>query len=424
MRVAFICSGAGRDERCSNSIAIWTREVARRLTGRLQPVVHTRRRRGERGTHEREGVEYHPVFAPLENRLLPLERVVRRAKAHPDHALSLYRLSYGLAVARELRRLQPPVVHIHNYTQFLPLFRFFVPGSRLVLHTHGEWLHQLDPALIGGRLQHADLILGCSEYLASQLRDRFPSLGQKVGVLPNGVDAERFAPAKPVARVRGPTVLYVGRVSPEKGVHVALEAFAKVAERFPDARLEIVGKLQSCRYDFIVGVTADPLTKSLQRFYPEPRRAPESRLHYARWLQSSVPPALRERVHFRGVKDHADLAATYQSADVVVVPSVGQEAFGMPAVEAMACGVPVIATNAGGLPEVVDDGTTGLVVPRDDPEALAAAMAHLLRDSGLREAMGQAARRRVMSRFAWQGVAEQLEAYYRTLAGIWSVDYP
>ena len=115
-----------------------------------------------------------------------------------------------------------------------------------------------------------------------------------------------------------------------------------------------------------------------------------------------------------GISDD-ELARLYGEAQVAVVPSL-YEGFSLPAIEAMSCGVAVVATTGGALPEVVGtDGETGLLVPPDDPGALAGAIARLLDDPALRARLGAAGRRRVMSRFTWQVTAAGTAACYQAL---------
>jgi glycosyltransferase involved in cell wall biosynthesis len=109
------------------------------------------------------------------------------------------------------------------------------------------------------------------------------------------------------------------------------------------------------------------------------------------------------------------LACNYAQAQVAVVPSL-YEGFSLPAIEAMACGVALVATTGGALPEVVgEDGVTGLLVPPDDPGALAGAIKRLLDDAELRERLGTAGRERVLGRFTWQVTAAGTAAEYRLL---------
>jgi glycosyltransferase involved in cell wall biosynthesis len=115
-----------------------------------------------------------------------------------------------------------------------------------------------------------------------------------------------------------------------------------------------------------------------------------------------------------GISDD-ELARNYARSQVAVVPSL-YEGFSLPAIEAMACGVALVATTGGALPEVVGrDGETGLLVPPDDPGALAGAIARLLDDHGLRQRLGEAGRQRVLGRFTWQVTAAGTAAEYRAL---------
>jgi glycosyltransferase involved in cell wall biosynthesis len=103
-----------------------------------------------------------------------------------------------------------------------------------------------------------------------------------------------------------------------------------------------------------------------------------------------------EAVELRGHLE--DLVPFYQGLDVLVLPSLA-EGFGLVAAEAGACGVPVVATRASSLPEIIEDGATGLLVPPGDAHALAAALAHVLRDDELAARLGAAARTRVARLF-------------------------
>ena len=124
---------------------------------------------------------------------------------------------------------------------------------------------------------------------------------------------------------------------------------------------------------------------------------------------------LADAVHcVSGITDD-ELAHLYGEAQVAVVPSL-YEGFSLPAIEAMSCGVAVVATTGGALPEVVGtDGETGLLVPPDDPGALAGAIARLLDDPDLRARLGAAGRERVVSRFTWQVTAAGTAACYEAV---------
>jgi glycosyltransferase involved in cell wall biosynthesis len=121
---------------------------------------------------------------------------------------------------------------------------------------------------------------------------------------------------------------------------------------------------------------------------------------------------MAEAVTFTGVR--ADVPKILAALDLFVLPSLWE---GMPnaVLEAMAAGLPVVATAVGGTPEVVMDGVTGLLVPPQDPSALAQAIERLLRDPDLRRTMGRAGRRRVEQHFDVRETVRQVEDLYETL---------
>ena len=118
------------------------------------------------------------------------------------------------------------------------------------------------------------------------------------------------------------------------------------------------------------------------------------------------------RIAWLGRLDETKLAGTYKSADLLVWPAV-REAFGMALLEAQACGVPVVAGRTDGVPGVVADGETGLLPVPEDPAAFADAVRSLLLDAGKREAMGQAAKERVMRHHSIQSASDTLDRILR-----------
>jgi len=122
---------------------------------------------------------------------------------------------------------------------------------------------------------------------------------------------------------------------------------------------------------------------------------------------------ITEHVRFLGFVEHQEMPRHYQQADLFVLPS-RRESFGLVLAEAMACGLPVVATTAGAIPEVIVDGVTGVLVPPDDPHALASAVVSLLSDRPRMQAMGAAGAQRVRQRFSWDKVAQRVtQGYHR-----------
>jgi glycosyltransferase involved in cell wall biosynthesis len=120
---------------------------------------------------------------------------------------------------------------------------------------------------------------------------------------------------------------------------------------------------------------------------------------------------LEDMVEFTGRVTNEQLVRKYSSSQIAVTPSV-YEGFGLPAAEAMACEVPVIATRAGALPEVIGDGKSGILVPPQDPHALARAIKCLLEDEKLQHRLSGEGRRRVIRHFTWEQTAKQVIDVY------------
>jgi len=150
-------------------------------------------------------------------------------------------------------------------------------------------------------------------------------------------------------------VLYIGRLSPEKGVEIALRAFPKVLQRVPEAKLVIAG--------------SGPILETLRR------RAEEL--------------SISDRVDFAGWVEKPE--TTYSGADVVIIPSICQDAFPWAALEAMSRGRPVIAGEVGGLPEIIEPGRNGYLFPLGDSAALADRIVALLTDEIALEAFSKKA---------------------------------
>jgi glycosyltransferase involved in cell wall biosynthesis len=223
-------------------------------------------------------------------------------------------------------------------------------------------------------------------------------LAKRVRVLHNSVDAERF-PQKSVPLdhdamafrqelgLGDEDVLFaaVGMVNRRKGLGGLIDAFARIAEMRPEARLAIVGAAI---------FNNDHL--------------------YEAELRTSVHQlGLGERVTFTGSRKHVD--AVLRGADVLVLNAL-VEPFGLVILEAMCSGTPVIATRVGGIPEMVEDGVSGLLV--DSPDALEAAMLRALTGPDQMEAMAQRAFTQVVPRFSLVAFGNGLNALYEGILNV------
>ena len=393
-----------------NSLGLWTYHLAPLIAQAHEVLVYAKRSKAQNAYHGQDSVQYRFIPPVIPNRLLAaaLDKF-RRKNALPVFASPLYPLDYIYQVARDCRQRRVDLIHLYNFTQFIPVLRRLNPRAKIVLHMTGEWLTQLDPAAIQHRLQAADLILGPSDYIVEKIRTRFPQYAARCATVYNGVLTEVFTPPAQKADTpnsRTGKLLFVGRVSPEKGVHVLVEAFRQIAAQFPETHLDIAGPLVSLPREFIVDLSHDPQTAALARIYDQG--------DYTAYLHSLVPDPLRDRVRLLGGMPQPDLVQHYQAADLLVNPSFS-ESFGMSLIEAMSCETPVIATRVGGMVEVTGNGEFGLLIEPGDPAALAAAIRELLTDEPRRRELGKKGRARVLSTFTWPQIAQSLLRLYRGL---------
>jgi phosphatidylinositol alpha-mannosyltransferase len=209
--------------------------------------------------------------------------------------------------------------------------------------------------------------------------------GGSMVVVPNGVGGEFFAKPEPLPGYRDgdPTVLFVGRLEPRKGLVYLVRAFLRLKPSFPRLRLLVVGRDDG---------------KQQEK------------------LMAMVPPRLRTDVSFVGSVPQEDLPSYFASADVFCAPSLGGESFGIVLAEAMAVGVPVVCSDIGGYRDLVRDDHEGLLVPPRDPEALAVALGALLDNPARRAALGEVARHSA-ARYAWDVVAGQVAEVYQSALG-------
>jgi L-malate glycosyltransferase len=253
-------------------------------------------------------------------------------------------------------------------TRVLFVDRVSSPETQNSAPKRRSFLHRTVDRLTFARLSG---YAGVSNYIRDKGVNRFQLSQTRARTIYNGVDVRRFSPGEQLVGDGQVRVLTVAHLIRDKGVDHLLRAFAMVS---PSSRLIVVGD------------------------GPE---LPELR-YLARGL------GVDSRVDFLGLRD--DVPRLLRSADIFVHPAVWAEAFANAPSEAMASGCAVIATATGGTPELIEDGTSGLLVPPADVNALASALEMLLVDQERRVALGANARTRVEERFALaRAVAEHLD---------------
>jgi glycosyltransferase involved in cell wall biosynthesis len=213
--------------------------------------------------------------------------------------------------------------------------------------------------------------------------------GEAAGFIPQSplsVNASTKMTTQNAERSEGELILgAASRLSPEKGIHYLIEAFALLRHRYGDrVRLRIAGDTT-----------------------PQPG-GPERQKLEALARERGVA----DGIEFLGWVPHEALPAFLQDLDIFVLPSV-YEGFGVAAAEASAMALPVVASNVYGIPDVVRDGLTGLLTPAKDSPAIAAACSRLIEDEALRLSLGRAGRDYIATNYDWQHNIAQMEQIYR-----------
>jgi len=310
-----------------------------------------------------------PRFAPA---LETLSIALAMARDHVDadiaHAHTWYADMAGLWI-RTLYRI-PLVVTLHSMEPLRP-WKADQLSTGYLLST---WIEKT-------AVEAADRVIAVSATMREDILAHFRVDPSKVIVIHNGIDPERFRPtdkrdALDGFGVRTPYVLFVGRITDQKGIFHLLEA----APRLPPG-------VQ------VVLCASAPDTPEIEARL---RRAVSAHPN-AVWINEMVP--------------HDVVTQLYSHAAVFACPSV-YEPFGLINLEAMACETPVVASAVGGILEVVVDGETGLLVEPARPDVLAEALTRVLANPALGRSMGRAGRRRVETRFSWSSVAERTEQVY------------
>lgn len=421
MRIAFVAQPTDslHPPVQGGSLAIWIYQVARICARRGHETVvfanHGSLFKSRSATAEDVRYIYTPTGPNrVINRLFAAYRQASRGRgkkenATPEFASPWQDMAYAMEVGRRSSRLRCDVVHIMNYSQFVPVIRRTHPQCKIFLHMECEWLTQLDHVLIKNRLASVDLITGCSEYITQKIARRFPEYERRCVTVPNAAPiAAQYDRADAIPYY----ILFVGRVSPEKGVHVLVRAFHEVLKRFPEARLHIVGGIGSAPYEYLVGLSDEPHVADLRVFYD--RKSNGNTDPYGECLEEDAGAELGKRIFFEGRVDHTHIPNYYKRAAVLVNPSLS-EAFGMSLVEAMMHRVPVVASRVGGMPYIVDHGRTGFLVDPADPSALAEAICEILGNKAGALRMGDAGRQKALGKYSWETTTDLLLEHFEAL---------
>jgi glycogen(starch) synthase len=286
------------------------------------------------------------------------------------------------ALGRIRHSFRPQLLHqqVPGFDAWFHLQAAGVPRL-LTLHTTLADHRAEADTFVGQLLRSADWITAVSRSTLDDAARLLPEVLERSSVLYSGLPPPPVAPGP--LRLAPPRILGLGRMVPEKGFDVAVQAFGSVLQRRPDARMILAGD--------------GPARPELQRLTA--RLGLTDSVELRGWVQPEAVPAL------------------LNEAGVVVVPSRWREPFPLTAIEAAQMGRPVVASRTGGLPESVVDGRTGVLVEPDDPAALAEALLALLEHPEQTVRMGQAARARALDLYALQRCTDAYDQLYRRLGG-------
>ena len=251
----------------------------------------------------------------------------------------------------------------------------------------GEREPQLRQDIEGHVMSVADGIVVSTDEERQDIIRHYDAPPRNIHVIPAGVNLKTFQPVdRDAARAElgikeERVILYVGRIEPLKGIDILLRA-VPMLEYGQGLRVLVVGG------------------------------NPDNDVELDRLKSLTVELGIGDLVTFTGSVPQSVLPTYYSAADVFVLPS-HSESFGLAPLEAMACGTPVVVSRVGGMKTFVNSGENGYLVPWRCPESFAQRLDVLLANPDLREAMGQAARKKALS-MGWDSVADRMLDYYST----------
>ena len=283
----------------------------------------------------------------------------------PVHRKSLLSVIHSVRALTKIVQLENIDV-IHARSRVPALIAFFVSRrtqAPFVTTCHGFYSkHLLSYPMGWGKT-----VIVASHVIGKRMQEDFGVSFRKIRLIPRGVDLEEFKFHAPSSAASGEvTVGLVGRLTPIKGHAVFLKAMARVVRVLPNIKIQIIGDAPKAQYK----EELEMLTREL---------------------------GLAQTVQFMGTR--YDVPELLSHLTLLVAPSVGEEAFGRVVIEAGACGVPVIASRIGGLVDIIEDGKDGLLVPPDDPRALAESILRVLQEPGLAGTLSSAMRQKVEKQF-------------------------
>lgn len=261
-------------------------------------------------------------------------------------------------------------------------------GEDLFLDNLREPYREQALGLIRANIKHVDLFLPISEYYAEFMPGYLGIPAEKMRVVPIGINLQGFEEAEPPAK-NGFTIGFLGRIAPEKGLHLLAEAYQLFRQQNggTEARLEAAGWMApECK----------PYLEEIEQ-------------RFAQW-------GLASEFHYRGVLERDQKIDFLRKLDVMSVPATYDEPKGVSLIEAMACGVPLVQPRRGAFTEIVEKTSGGLLVEPDDAQSLAGALLQLFQDRELAAEMGRKGKLGVQQHYSAAHMADRALKAYETIS--------
>lgn len=354
-------------------------------------VLHLNTERGFRGGEQQVLYLLHYLAKDVESYLacLPGEPLGERARERGIPVIDFpYRQEFSLAGLRALRRVvrdrNIDLVHAHSAktATMAGLLRLVAPEVKIIVTRRVDFSTRRNPLR---RFKYA-VLPHRTIAISNGIREVLIADGiapEAITVIPSGIDMARFEGVEPIPLRQDlgipeatPLIGFVGALTHHKGVDVLLDAVHRMPKEMPWSLV-------------IIGAGEDEGE-----------------------LRKQARAAGRAHVHFLGFRE--DVPSILRALDVFVLPS-RSEGLGTSILDAMACELPVVGSRVGGIPEACRDGETGILVPPEDPEALAEALERLLADADLRRDLGGRGRQLVERRFQALHTAEETYRLYGEL---------
>lgn len=379
-------------------------ELSRRLTDTFEVFIHAPHYPDAKTRETMDSMHVHRFryFIKSFEKLAGATGILPTLKHNKLYYLIIpfFLLSQGLSLLLLAKKIQPDVIHAHWIVPqgFSAVLVKMITGIPVVVTAHGGDVFGLQGLAFNiikrFTLKKADVVTVVSTALADIL-SRLTGLMPKPDSIPMGVNSEIFSPVRTQRKdiinekygIKGPCLLYVGRLTEKKGVRYLIDAMCFVLQVFPLAQLLIVGG----------GELENDLKNQVANL------------------------GLGQHVHFVGGVPNKELPEYYAAADIFIGPSIvtkqgDTEGFGLTFVEAAMSGCLVIASDTGGIRDIIQDNVTGFLVPQKNSESLANKIVYALAHQSEILNIKESARKRCVEKYDWIVVSRHYAELFLALA--------